>query len=224
MKLSILMPVFNESQSIAAVLERVQVVPLDKEIIVVDDASTDATSDLIGKFASDHLKVIHHVTNQGKGTAIRTALKAATGDVIVIQDADFEYDPGDLPRLMAPITEGKAEVVYGVRLLESQKLVMRLGNKFITFAANLLYGQNLRDIETCYKMMRRDIALSLGLECRRFDIEAEITAKLLRAGYTIYELPISYTARYENKKLSPIDGLPALRALLKYWRWKPSAQ
>jgi len=218
------MPVFNESQSIAAVLERVQVVPLDKEIIVVDDASTDATSDLIGKFASDHLKVIHHVTNQGKGTAIRTALKAATGDVIVIQDADFEYDPGDLPRLMAPITEGKAEVVYGVRLLESQKLVMRLGNKFITFAANLLYGQNLRDIETCYKMMRRDIALSLGLECRRFDIEAEITAKLLRAGYTIYELPISYTARYENKKLSPIDGLPALRALLKYWRWKPSAQ
>jgi dolichol-phosphate mannosyltransferase len=224
MKLSILIPVFNEIQSIAGVVERVHAVPLDKEIILVNDASTDGTSDLISQFASDDLKVIHHVTNQGKGTAIRTALKAATGDVIVIQDADFEYDPGDLPRLMVPISEGKAEVVYGVRSLESQKLVMRLGNRFITFAANVLYGQSLKDVETCYKMMRRDIALSLGLECRRFDIEAEITAKLLRSGYTINEMPISYTARYENKKLSPLDGLPALRALLKYFRWKPSAQ
>jgi glycosyltransferase involved in cell wall biosynthesis len=224
MKLSILIPVFNESQSIAAVVERVQAVPFDKEIIVVNDASTDGTSDLINKFASDGLKVIHHVTNQGKGAAVRTALKAATGDVIVIHDADFEYDPGDLPRLMAPITEGKAAVVYGVRSLESQKLIMRLGNWFITFVTNVLYGQSLNDVETCYKMMRRDIALSLDLECRRFDIETEITAKLLRAGYTIYEMPISYTARYANKKLSPLDGLPALRALLKYWRWKPTTQ
>ena len=144
MKLSILIPVFNESQSIAAVVEWVQAVALDKEIILVNDASTDGTSDLIKKFASDDLKVIHHVTNQGKGAAIRTALKAATGDVIVIQDADFEYDPGDLPRLMAPITEGKAEVVYGVRSLESQKLIMRLGNRFITFVTNVLYGQSLQ--------------------------------------------------------------------------------
>jgi dolichol-phosphate mannosyltransferase len=219
MKLSILMPVFNESQSIAAVVERVQAVPLDKEIILVDDASTDGTSDWINKFASDDLKVIHHVTNQGKGAAIRTALKAATGDLIVIQDADFEYDPGDLPRLMAPITEGKAAVVYGVRSLESQKLIMRLGNRFVTFVTNVLYGQSLNDVETCYKMMKRAIALSLDLECRRFDIETEITAKLVRAGYTIYEIPISYAARYENKKLSPLDGLPALRALLRYWRW-----
>jgi len=224
MKLSILIPVFNESQSIAAVVERVHALPLDKEIILVNDASTDSTPDIINKFDTGCFKVIHHSTNQGKGTAIRTALKAATGDVIVIQDADFEYDPGDLPRLMVPISEGKAEVVYGVRSLESQKLVMRLGNRFITFAANVLYGQSLKDVETCYKMMRRDIALSLGLECRRFDIEAEITAKLLRSGYTINEMPISYTARYENKKLSPLDGLPALRALLKYFRWKPSAQ
>jgi len=218
------MPVFNESASIAAVVEWVQAVALDKEIILVNDASTDGTSDLIKKFASDDLKVIHHVTNQGKGAAIRTALKEATGDVIVIQDADFEYDPGDLPRLMAPITEGKAAVVYGVRSLESQKLIMRLGNRFITFFTNVLYGQSLNDVETCYKMMRRDIALSLDLECRRFDIETEITAKLLRSGYTIYEMPISYAARYENKKLSPLDGLPALRALLKYRRWKPPAQ
>ena len=194
------------------------------EIILVDDASTDGTSDLVNKFVSDDLKVIHHVTNQGKGAAIRTALRAATGDVIVIQDADFEYDPNDLPRLMAPITEGKAAVVYGVRPLTSQKLIMRLGNRFITFITNVLYGQSLQDVETCYKMVRRAIALSLDLECRRFDIETEITAKLLRSGYTIYEIPISYVPRYDNKKLSPIDGLPALRALLKYYRWKPSAQ
>ena len=224
MKLSVLMPIFNESLSIVAVVERVKAVPLDKEIILVDDASTDGTSDLINKLASDNLKVIHHVTNQGKGAAIRTALKAATGDVIVIQDADFEYDPGDLPRLMTPITEGKAEVVYGVRPLESQKLIMRLGNRFITFVTNVLYGQSLQDVETCYKMMGRALALSLDLECRRFDIETEITAKLLRSGYTIYEIPISYAPRYHNKKLSPIDGLPALRALLQYYRWKPPAQ
>jgi len=224
MKLSILIPVFNESQSITAVLERVHALPLDKEIILVNDASTDSTPDIINKFDTGCFKVIHHSTNQGKGTAIRTALKAATGDVIVIQDADFEYDPGDLPRLMIPITEGKAEVVYGVRSLENQKRIMRLGNWFITFLTNVLYGQSLKDVETCYKMMRRDIAISLDLECHRFDIETEITAKLLRSGYTIHEMPISYAARYENKKLSPLDGLPALRALLKYFRWKPSAQ
>ena len=218
------MPVFNESQSITAVVARIQAVPLDKEIILVNDASTDTTSDLINKLASDNLKVIHHVNNQGKGAAIRSALRAATGDVVVIQDADFEYDPCDLPRLMAPITEGKADVVYGVRSLENQKRIMRLGNRFITFVTNVLYGQRLKDVETCYKMMRRDIALRLALECRRFDIETEITAKLLRSGYTIHEMPISYTARYENKKLSPLDGLPALRALLKYCRWKLPAQ
>jgi glycosyltransferase involved in cell wall biosynthesis len=224
MKLSILMPVFNEIQSIAAVVRQVNAVALDKEIILVNDASTDGTADLVNKFASNDLKVIHHVSNQGKGAAIRTALKAATGDVIVIQDADFEYDPGDLPRLMAPITEGKAAVVYGVRSLEGQKLIMRWGNRFITFLTNMLYGQSLNDVETCYKMMWRDIALVLGLECRRFDIETEITAKLLRSGYTIYEMPISYGARYVNKKLSPLDGLPALRTLLRFWRWKPPAQ
>ena len=224
MKLSILMPVFNEIQSIAAVVVRLQAVPLDKEIIVVNDASTDGTSDLIHAFVSEDIKVIHHVTNQGKGAAIRTALKAATGDIIVIHDADFEYDPRDLPRLMAPITEGKAEVVYGVRSLESQKLIMRFGNRFVTFVTNVLYGQNLHDVETCYKMMRRDIALSLKLGSRSFDIETEITAKLLRSGYAIYEMPIKYTARYENKKLSPFDGLHALRALLKYRRWKPTTQ
>ncbi|HSK88612.1 MAG TPA: glycosyltransferase family 2 protein, partial [Anaerolineales bacterium] len=164
----------------------------------------------------------HHPINRGKGAAICTALEVATGDVIVIQDADFEYDPQDLPCLLAPLAAGQADVVYGVRSLETQKPIMRFGNWSVTWVTNLLYGQHLRDMETCYKMMWREIALGLQLECRRFDIEAEITAKLARAGHVIREVPIQYTARYDNKKLSPLDGIPTMQALWKYRRWKPS--
>lgn len=221
MKLSVIVPVFNEVQTIAAIVERVQAVPLDQEIVLVDDASSDGTPEIMEILSSAHVKVIHHSINYGKGAAIRTGLEAATGDVVVIQDADLEYDPGDFLRLLEPIAEGRADVVYGVRPLGSQKFVMRWGNQFVTWATNLLYGQHLRDMETCYKMMRREIALDLDLECRRFDVEAEITAKLLRSGYTIHEIPISYTARYDNKKLSPLDGLPTMRALWRYRRWKP---
>ena len=220
MKLSVLMPVFNEVSTIAAVVERVQAVPIDQEIVLVNDASSDGTSEVVDQLAQSGVKIIHHRSNHGKGAAIRTALEAATGEVIVIQDADFEYDPQDLPGLMAVIAGGQADVVYGVRSLKSQKILMRFGNEFVTLVANLLYGQHLKDVETCYKMMRRDIALSLDLECRRFDVEVEITAKLIRAGHLICELPIHYTARYENKKLSPLDGLPAIRALWKYRAWK----
>ena len=222
MKLSVLMPVFNEVSTIIPVVERVLAVPLDQEIVLVNDASSDGTSHLADQLASPRVKIIHHRVNHGKGAAIRTALAAATGELIVIQDADFEYDPQDLPRLAAAIESGPAQVVYGVRSLASQRLVMRLGNEFVTWTTNVLYGARLRDVETCYKMMRREIALGLDLECRRFDVEIEITAKLIRAGYAIHELPIRYTARYENKKLSPLDGLPALLALWKYRRWKPS--
>jgi glycosyltransferase involved in cell wall biosynthesis len=223
MRLSILMPVFNEAATVAEVVARVQAVPLDQEIVLVDDASSDGTPGIVDRFASDRVKIIHHAANRGKGAGIRSALDAATGDVIVIQDADFEYDPQDLPGLLEPIAAGRAEVVYGVRSLHTQRLVMRLGNRFVTLAANLLYRQRLSDMETCYKMMRREIALCLDLECRRFDVEAEITAKLVRAGHTIHELPIRYEARYENKKLSPLDGLPTLRALWRYRRWRPRA-
>jgi len=221
MTLSILIPVFNEVSTITALVERVRAVPLDQEIILVNDGSTDGTYGVVNKLVSTRLKVIHHKTNHGKGASIRTAIEAATGDMVVIQDADFEYDPRDLPRLLSPISKGQANVVYGVRSLESQKLIMRFGNWFITSATNMLYDRQLKDVETCYKMMRRDIAFSLDLECRRFDVEAEITAKLLRAGYTIYELPISYTARRENKKLSPRDGFPTVCALWEYRNWKP---
>ena len=220
LKLSVLMPVFNEAPTIAEVVERVRAVPLDHEIVLVNDASSDGTHAIVEDLAAPDVAVIHHPVNRGKGAAIRTGLEAAAGDVIVIQDADLEYDPSDFTRLIAPIAGGQAEVVYGVRPLGSQKLVMHFGNRFVTLAANLLYGARLKDMETCYKMMRREIALRLDLECRRFDVEAEITAKLLRAGYAIHQLPIRYTARYENKKLSPADGWPTLRALWKYRRWK----
>ena len=216
------MPVFNEASTIADVVARVQAVPLDQEIVLVNDASSDGSARIVDRLASPQVRVIHHSTNCGKGAAIRTALEAATGEVIVIQDADFEYDPQDLPRLLAPLAAGQAEVVYGVRSLESQKAIMRFGNWWVTLAANLLYGQHLQDMETCYKMMWREIALGLQLECRRFDIEAEITAKVRRAGYILQEVPIHYTARYDNKKLSPWDGIPTIQALWKYRRWKPA--
>lgn len=215
------MPVFNEASTIADVVARVQAVPLDQEIVLVNDASSDGSAQIIDQLASPNVRVIHHPTNRGKGAAICTALEAATGEAIVIQDADFEYDPQDLPCLLALLTTREADVVYGVRSLASQKPIMRFGNWYVTFITNLLYRGHLRDMETCYKMMSREIALSLQLECRRFDIEAEITAKVLRSGYAIREVPIHYTARYENKKLSPWDGIPTMQALWKYRRWKP---
>ena len=224
MKLSVLMPAFNEAKTIQDVVARVQAVPLDLEIVLVNDASSDGTAGIVDDLASSNVRVLHHAVNRGKGAAIRTALDAATGDMVVIQDADLEYDPNDLVRLTAPLADGTAEVVYGVRSLHSQRLIMRLGNRFVTLLANLLYGQRLQDMETCYKMMCRELAQSLDLECRRFDVEAEITAKLLRSGYTIYEMPINYTARYENKKLSPLDGLPTVQALWRYRKWKPNVK
>lgn len=221
MKLSILIPVFNEASTVTAIVKCVQAVPLDHEIILINDGSTDGTYDVVNKLVSPQLRIIHHKTNRGKGAAVRTAIEAATGDVVVIQDADFEYDPQDLPRLFLPISKGLANAVYGVRSLKSQRGIMRFGNRFITSAANILYNQQLKDVETCYKMIRRDIAFSLELESPGFDVEVEITAKLLRAGHTIYELPINYTARRENKKLSPWDGFPAVWALWKYRNWSP---
>jgi glycosyltransferase involved in cell wall biosynthesis len=223
MKLTVLMPVFNEAPTIAEIVAHVRNVPLEKEIVLVNDASSDGSGHILDGLAGPEVLVMHHPINRGKGAAIRTGLEAATGDVVVIQDADLEYDPNDFPRLIEPIARGQSDVVYGVRSLETQRLIMRLGNNFLTGITNLLYGGQLKDMETCYKMMRRSIALSLDLECRRFDVEAEISGKLLRCKHKIVEIPIRYNARYENKKLSPTDGLPAIQALWKYRNWQPRA-
>lgn len=221
MKLSVLIPVYNEEAGLETILRRVAEVAIDKEIIVVDDCSRDGTSAILSQIEIPGLRVIRHEVNRGKGAAIRTALQAATGDAVIIQDADLEYDPRDYPALLEPILRGEAEVVYGVRDLRGQKPLLYLGNKLLTFLTNVLYGVHLHDMETCYKVMKAEIAKSLDIECNRFDLEPEITAKIIRQGYRIHEVPISYHPR-EEKKLSPWrDGLPALRALLKYRRWRP---
>ena len=221
MKLSVLMPVYNEEAGLETILKRVAAVDMDKEIIVVDDCSSDGTARILEKLRIPGLRVIRHEVNRGKGAAVRTAIGAVTGDAIIIQDADLEYDPQDYPALLKPILQGDAKVVYGVRDLTGQKLMIQLGNNLLTALTNLLYGVHLRDMETCYKVMLANIAKSLDIECNRFDLEPEITAKIVRQGYEIHQVPISYTPR-EEKKLSPWkDGLPALRALFKYRRWEP---
>jgi glycosyltransferase involved in cell wall biosynthesis len=221
MKLSVLMPVYNEEAGLETILQRVAAVEVDKEIIIVDDCSSDATPHILERLDIPGVRVIRHAVNRGKGAAIRTAIEAASGDAIIIQDADLEYDPQDYAALLAPILSGQAQVVYGVRDLSSQRMLVRWGNLALTWMTNLLYGARLHDMETCYKVMLAPIARSLQIECNRFDLEPEITAKVLRQGYHIHETPISYAPRIE-KKLSPWrDGLPALRALWRYRRWRP---
>ena len=217
MKLSIIIPVFNEVATIKEIVSLVRKIPVEHEIILIDDASNDGSEQILQELAgeSDTLVLSHHV-NLGKGAAIASGLKAATGDVAVIQDADLEYDPQDFVKMLRPIDRGEAHVLYGVRELQSQKAFMRLGNRFLTWLASILYDAKLSDIETCYKMMSRDVFETLSLKCQGFDVEAEITAKILNAGYEIHELPIYYHARYDHKKLTPMDGLPTLLALVKY--------
>ncbi len=223
MKLSVIMPVHNEVETINEIIERVLNISVVYELIIVDDGSRDGTIEAVEKVTSDKIKIIKHETNKGKGAAVRTAFDAATGDVVVIQDADLEYDPQDYAKLIKPIENGEANVVYGVRSLETQRIIMRLGNQFVTWVTNIIYSQELRDMETCYKMMKREIAQKLEVECRGFDVEAEMTSKILQQGHKIHQLPIRYTARYENKKLSPLDGIPTIKALLKYRNWRPSS-
>ncbi len=217
MKLSVIMPVYNEKDTIVEILHQVRAVDLPKEIIVVDDGSTDGTREILRREEGrGETVVVYHDRNRGKGAAIRTALERATGEVVIFQDADLEYDPGDYGRLLQPILEGKSRVVYGVRTLREQDALRRWGNQFLTLVTNLLYGVRLQDMETCYKMVSKEVIDQFTIESNRFDIEPEITAKILKRGYRIYEVPISYTPRRE-RKLSPWkDGLPALWALIKY--------
>lgn len=217
MKLSILLPVYNEEANLERLLERLLAIDVAKEVVAVDDCSKDRSGEILDRFAGRGVTVVCHEVNQGKGAAVRTALAHATGDYVIIQDADNELDPNDIPRLLVPVWQGKAEVVYGARNLRVQSWSNFLGNKMLTLATNLLFGTRVSDMETCYKMMPTSVMRALNLESNSFDIEPEITAKLARTGHSIYEVPISYQPRREDKKMRPLrDGFRALRALFKY--------
>jgi len=216
MKLSVLIPVWNEEPLIVRLLRRVSAAEVEKEIIAVDDCSTDRSWELMQSLDIPDLHLYQHDVNRGKGAGIRTALQHVTGDVVIIQDADLEYDPNDYPKLLRALESGEADVVYGARDLSGQRPLMCVGNRFLTLATNLLFGSRLTDMETCYKLVPTEIMRGLDLEADRFQIEPEITAKLLRRGYRIVEVPISYKPR-ADKKLSPWrDGIPALWTLLRY--------
>lgn len=217
MKLSILLPVYNEEANLESLLQRLLAIDVAKEVVAVDDCSKDRSGEILNRFAGRSVTVVCHAVNQGKGAAVRTALAHATGDYVIIQDADNELDPNDIPRLLEPVCQGKAEVVYGARNLRVQSWSNFLGNKMLTLATNLLFGTRVSDMETCYKLMPTSVMRALNLKSSGFDIEPEITAKLARAGHAIYEVPISYRPRREDKKMRPLrDGFRALRALFKY--------
>jgi glycosyltransferase involved in cell wall biosynthesis len=226
--LSVLMPALNEERTIAQVLDAVLASPVDLEAILVDDGSTDRTWELMQARADadPRVRALRHQANQGKGAAIRTALRQARGKVVLIQDADLEYDPADYPQLLAPIQAGRATVVYGSRAFTSHTAYSYwyvMGNRLVTLATNIIYNCYLSDMETGYKVMPREVALSLDLQARGFELEPEITAKLLRSGHRIYEVPISYAARSraEGKKLTAMDGVRAVQTLARYRGWRP---
>lgn len=215
------MPVFNENKTVREIVRRVQEVPLHKEIIIIDDGSTDGTREAFKELKADNIRIILHEKNQGKGAAIRTGLGMATGDIVVIQDADLEYDPMDYLKLVPLIESGKAQVVYGSRILGSKQRSYHryyLGGRLLTLLANLLYGLKITDEPTCYKMFKREVMDRLELDCTGFEFCPEVTAKVARLGYAIHEVPISYHPRSfeEGKKIKWKDGLIGIWTLLKY--------
>jgi len=217
--LSVLIPVYNEERTLERLLDAVEERPEVSELVIVDDGSTDRTPEILsGRDFKVPVQVIRHERNRGKGAALRTAIVAATGDVALVQDADLEYDPAEFPLLLAPIERGRAEVVYGSRSFAAHSAYsfwFVIGNKFVTLWTNVLFNSYLSDMETCYKLMPLSVWRSLDLSSDGFDIEPEITAKLLRSGRRIYEVPISYAARgrVEGKKLTWRDGVMALWTL-----------
>jgi glycosyltransferase involved in cell wall biosynthesis len=222
--LSVVIPAYNEERTIETLIERVRSVALDKEIIVVDDCSTDATRRKLEQLsAAGLIRAFHHEKNQGKGAALRTGFAEARGDVVIIQDADLEYDPNEYPKLIKPILDGKADVVYGSRFAggESHRVLYywhSVGNQVLTQLSNMFTGLNLTDMETCYKAFRREVIQQISIEESRFGFEPEITAKVAKLGCRIYEVGVSYSGRTykEGKKINWKDGVSAIRCILKY--------
>ena len=223
-KLSVIIPAFNERETLETIVERVRAVPCSKEILIVDDGSSDGTADLVallGKKFPETVIGLFHETNRGKGEAIKTALRKVTGEVVIIQDADLEYHPEDFPAALHLIEKGWADAVYGSRFLGPHRVFLLwhyLGNRVLTAMANLITSGILTDMETGFKMIRTDVLQQLNLQSYSFDFEVEVTIKLFRSRRRVYEIPITYTGRTysEGKKITWVDGLRAIRALLKW--------
>lgn len=224
MKLSVIIPVFNERETVEEIIRRVQAVQvgLDKEIIIVDDASQDGTRRILENLKTSNLKIFCHSKNEGKGAALRTGFSHAKGDIILIQDADLEYNPQDYPKLLEPILDGRADIVYGSRFLGGPHRVLffwhYVGNKILTTLSNMFSNLNLNDMETCYKVFKREILDRIKLKSKRFGFEPEFTIKVAKLKYKIYEVPISYSGRdySEGKKIGWKDGLAAIFHIIRY--------
>jgi glycosyltransferase involved in cell wall biosynthesis len=225
LSVTVVIPCYNEVDTIAEVLQRVENVGIANEIIIVDDGSTDGTRAVLATIAAEehqHLRIVYHERNQGKGAALRTGFSAAKSDVIIVQDADFEYDPREYPLLLKPLEEGIATVVYGSRFLGGPRKAMNfwnmVANRCLTLVTNILYNAILSDMETCYKAFRREVAANMNIRARGFEFEPEFTAKVLKQGIRIYEVPISYNGREwdEGKKIKWTDAPIALWTLVKY--------
>jgi len=226
MKLSVVIPAYNEQATIRQVVDNVKMIDIDKEIIIVDDGSTDGTGDIIKRVKSEknnQVRAVHHPKNKGKGAAIRTGIRFASGDIILIQDADSEYDPNDYYKLVKPILEGKAAVVYGSRRLNKSNkqysgLQYYLGGLFLTLLTNMLYGTSITDEPTCYKVFKKEVIKNMKLRCERFEFCPEVTAKIAKKKIKIYEVPISYHPRHkkEGKKIDFGDFIEAIWTLVKY--------
>lgn len=224
MNLSVIIPVFNERETVEEIIRRVQAVQvgLDKEIIIVDDASQDGTRQILENLEAPNLKILYHSKNKGKGAALRTGFSHTKGDIILIQDADLEYNPQDYPKLLEPILDGRADVVYGSRFLGSPHRVLLfwhyVGNKILTTLSNMISNLNLNDMETCYKVFKREVLERIKLKSNRFGFEPEFTIKVAKLKYRIYEVPISYSGRdySEGKKIGWKDGIAAIFHIIRY--------